>query len=89
MRSERQNITEGCLGLFVDVREGEGITAILLMFNLFVLLTAYLILKTVRESLILSGSGAEVKSYVAAGQAVLLLLVVPWYGSFASKVFCQ
>jgi len=86
MRSERQNITERCLGLFVDVREGEGITAILLMFNLFVLLTAYLILKTVREALILSGGGAEVKSYVAAGQAVLLLLVVPWYGSFASKV---
>ena len=38
-------------------------TAILLIFHLFVLLTAYLILKTVREALILSGSGAEVKSY--------------------------
>ena len=61
-------------------------TAILLMFNLFVLLTAYLVIKTVREALILSGGGAEVKSYAAAGQALLLLLVVPWYGSFASKV---
>ena len=84
--SEQQNITRRFLGFFADVREGERMTAILLMFNLFVLLTAYLVLKTVRESLILSGSGAEVKSYVAAGQAVLLLVVVPWYGSFASKV---
>ena len=86
MRSERENITEHFLGLFADVREGEGVTAILLMFHLFVLLTAYLILKTVRESLILSAGGAEVKSYAAAGQAVLLLFVIPWYGSFASKV---
>ena len=61
-------------------------TAILLMFNLFVLLTAYLVIKTVREALILSGGGAEVKSYAATGQALLLLLVVPWYGSVASKV---
>jgi len=41
MRSEPRNITEHFLGLFADVREGEGTTAILLMFNLFVLLTAY------------------------------------------------
>jgi ATP:ADP antiporter, AAA family len=86
MSSERRNITERFLGLFADVRAGEGMTAILLMFNLFVLLTAYLVIKTVREALILSGGGAEVKSYAAAGQAVLLLFVVPWYGSFASKV---
>jgi AAA family ATP:ADP antiporter len=86
MRNERRNISERFLGLFADVREGEGMTAILLMFNLFVLLTAYLVIKTVREALILSGGGAEVKSYAAAGQALLLLLVVPWYGSFASKV---
>ncbi|HEY3168276.1 MAG TPA: hypothetical protein VGK57_13655, partial [Candidatus Binatia bacterium] len=86
MRSERRNISERFLGLFADVREGEGATAILLMFNLFVLLTAYLVIKTVREALILSDGGAEVKSYAAAGQALLLLFVVPWYGSFASKV---
>jgi len=86
MRSDWRNITEPVRGLFADVREEEGMTAILLMCHLFVLLTAYLIIKTVREALILSGGGAEVKSYAAAGQAVLLLFVVPWYGSFASKV---
>ena len=58
----------------------------LLMVNLFILLTAYLIIKTVREPLILASGGAEVKSYAAAGQALLLLLVVPAYGFLASKV---
>jgi hypothetical protein len=51
MRGERRNISERLLGLFADVREGEGMTAILLMFNLFALLTAYLVIKTVREAL--------------------------------------
>jgi AAA family ATP:ADP antiporter len=73
------------LRLFTEVRRGEGCTALLLMFDLFLLLTAYLIIKTVREPLILIG-GAEVKSYAAAGQALLLLLIVPLYGWLASKV---
>jgi AAA family ATP:ADP antiporter len=68
------------------VRKGEGWTAILLMLNLFFLLTCYLILKTVREPLILAGGGAEIKSYAAAGQALLLVLVVPAYGFLASRV---
>lgn len=58
----------------------------LLASNVFLLLASYYILKTVRESLILTEGGAEVKSYSAAGQALLLLLVVPAYGAFASKV---
>jgi AAA family ATP:ADP antiporter len=43
-------------------------------------------LKTVREALILSEGGAEVKSYAAGAQAMILLLVVPAYGAFASRV---
>jgi ATP:ADP antiporter, AAA family len=42
-------------------------------------------LKT-REALILSQGGAEVKSYSAAGQAILLLAVLPLFGAFASRV---
>jgi len=72
--------------LFSEVRAGEGSTALLLMFNLFLLLTAYLIIKTVREALILSEGGAVVKSYAAAGQALLLLGIVPLYGFIASRV---
>src|SRR3990172_284428 len=74
------------LSIFAPVRAGEGTTSLLLAANVFLLLASYYILKTVRESLILTEGGAEVKSYSAAGQALLLLLVVPAYGAFASKV---
>ena len=74
------------LALVTDVRAGEGMGALLLAINVFAVLAFYYILKTVRESLILSEGGAEVKSYSSAGQAVLLLFLVPAYGAFASRV---
>jgi ATP:ADP antiporter, AAA family len=74
------------LSIFTDVRPGEGAGVILLALNVFILLGSYYLLKTVREALILSEKGAEVKSYSGAAQAVLLLLVVPAYGMLASKV---
>jgi ATP:ADP antiporter, AAA family len=74
------------LSLFSDVRAGEGFPALLLTINLFLLLTGYLIIKTVREALILSEGGAVVKSYAAAAQALLLLVLVPLYGYVASQL---
>ena len=82
----KKSAVDRLLVLFSDVRAGEGFTALLLMINLFLLLTAYLIIKTVREALILSEGGAVVKSYAAAAQALLLLVVVPSYGYVASRV---
>jgi AAA family ATP:ADP antiporter len=75
------------LGVFSDVRGGEGITALLLMLNMFVLLAAYYLLKTIREPLILNvHGGAEVKSYSGAAIAGLLILLVPLYSAVASRV---
>src|SRR5690349_3965301 len=75
------------LGIFADVRGGEGPTALLLMLNIFLLLAAYYLLKTIREPLILSvPGGAEVKSYSAAATAGLLMLLVPLYSALASRV---
>ena len=74
------------LRLFSDVRAGEGATALLLALNVLLLLCAYYIIKPVREALILSGEGAEVKSYAAAGQALLLLILVPAYGALADRL---
>jgi AAA family ATP:ADP antiporter len=51
----------------------------------FLLLTAYYLLKTVREPLILMEGGAEVKLYARAGQALLMLGVVHFYGELARK----
>ena len=84
--TEHKTVLERFLTTFTEVRAGEGLTAVLLMLYLFLLLTSYLIIKTVREPLILAEGGAVVKSYAAAGQALLLLFIVPAYGSFASKV---
>jgi AAA family ATP:ADP antiporter len=68
------------------VKEGEARTVLLMALNVFLLLTAYYVLKVLREPLILVGGGAELKSYASAGQALLLLLVVPLYGRLASRV---
>ncbi len=75
------------LGVFADVRPGEGVTALLLLLNIFLLLAAYYLLKTIREPLILTvPGGAEVKSYSAAAIAGILIVVVPIYSAVASRV---
>ena len=56
------------------------------MMYLFVLMTAYYIIKPIRESLILGGAGPELKSYAGAAGAVAFLLVVPLYGKIASRL---
>jgi AAA family ATP:ADP antiporter len=73
------------LAVFADVRAGEGLTAVLMLVNIFLLLICYSIIKTVREPLILLGGGAEVRSYAAAGQALLLMGFVPLYSWVASR----
>ena len=80
-----KNNIEKFLNLFTEVREGEGISAILLLLNLFLIFTSYYIMKPVREALILAGGGAEVKSYSSAGQALLFLGIVPLYAGLASR----
>ncbi len=50
------------------------------------LLTSYYVLKVVREALILTEFGAEVKAYASAGQVLLLAAIVPAYGFLAAKV---
>ena len=77
--SDRSSL-ERFLGMFTEVRPGEGKTALLLALNVFLLLMAYYVLKPVREALILGEGSAELKTYMSAGQVVLLAFVVPLYG---------
>jgi AAA family ATP:ADP antiporter len=83
---ERAGLLDRVLRPFTEVRAGEGATALLLALNVFLLLASYYFIKPVREALILSGEGAEVKSYAAAGQAILLLGLVPAYGLLADRL---
>lgn len=61
--------------------------ALLLALNVFVLLTAYYVIKPVREGLILElESGAEYKSYLGGAIAVALVFAVPAYARFSRAV---
>ncbi len=57
----------------------------------FLILTAYYVMKTAREGLILSGGtwglrGDELKTYATGAMAILLVGVVPAYGLLANRV---
>jgi AAA family ATP:ADP antiporter len=93
--NDPRNLLERFLGLFANVRGGEGATVLLLALNVFLLLLAYSIIKPVREALILTSggfrlggvefSGAVKKSITAAGQSLLLLGAVPLYSALAGR----
>jgi AAA family ATP:ADP antiporter len=88
MPTRGKNALERFLRLFADVRANEGARVLLLAANLFVLLFGYYLLKTIREPLILGehGGGAEVKSYAAALQAVLLIGVTIVFSRLAARL---
>ena len=75
------------LRLITDVHQGEAVTALLLTANVFLLLSAYYVIKPVREALILDmASGAEYKSYMSAVIAVSLFVLVPLYGKLVDRL---
>ena len=77
---------ERLLGLFAEVKGGEGVTTILLTLNVFLLICAYYIIRPVRQALILTEGGAEIQSYLSAGLVILLLGVVPLYAFLAARL---
>ena len=81
-----KTLVDRLLGVFSDVRRGEGSHAVLMLVSLFLLMVSYYVLKTVREPLILAGGSAEPKSYAAAAQAGVLMLFVPVYSALANRV---
>src|SRR5689334_13549076 len=81
-----KGMLERLLSPVADVRRGEAAAALLMTLTMFLVLAGYYLLKTAREMFILSEGGAEVKSYSSAGQALLLLFIVPAYSAFASRV---
>ena len=86
MDAKRKPPLAAVLSIFAPVHQEEAFTAFLLMMDLFLLLTAYYIIKPVREALILGGPGAEIRSYAGAGQAMLFWLLLPLYNAYATRV---
>jgi AAA family ATP:ADP antiporter len=84
---ERQkNLLERLLSVFADVRAGEGLITVLLTVNVFLLLAGYSVMKPARDGLILTEGGAELASYSAAAQALLLMVAVPIYGWLGTRL---
>jgi AAA family ATP:ADP antiporter len=78
------------LGIFAKVHAREGVTSLLLMFNIFLILLAYYFIKPVREgwlsvSVIAGLSKIEIKAYSAFGQSLLLLAILPLYSKLAAS----
>jgi ATP:ADP antiporter, AAA family len=89
MNSTRALLRRGLAGLlrpFSKVEPGEVAVVGVMTLAAFLLLTAYYLLKTVREPLILLQGGAEVKLYARAGQAVIMAVFVHFYGELARRV---
>lgn len=84
-------VVDRLLRPFTKVRAGEGVTATLMLVCVFLILSAYYVMKTAREGLILSGGtfglrGDELKTYATGAMALLLIAVVPAYGALANRV---
>jgi ATP:ADP antiporter, AAA family len=71
---------------FSKVEPKEAAIVALMTLASFSLLTAYYLLKTVREPLILLQGGAEVKIYARASQALIMAVFVHFYGELARRV---
>jgi AAA family ATP:ADP antiporter len=76
---------EQFLRLFTEVRPGEGLTAVLMALNIFLILTAYYILKPVREALILGEYSPEMKSYVSSAMVVVLVFALKAYSALTDR----
>ena len=84
--SNKLNSADRFLRLFADVHSGEGVTALLLSSNVFLLLTSYYIIKALRDGLILGEFGAETRSYTSAAIVGVLAIGVPLYGRLVDRV---
>jgi ATP:ADP antiporter, AAA family len=69
----------------VEVRRHERRLVALLTLDVFCLLSAYYVLKIVREPLVLLEGGVVGRNAARGVQAAILLLIVPLYGRLASR----
>jgi AAA family ATP:ADP antiporter len=83
----KPSLVERALSVVTEVRAGEAVPALLLTLNVCLVLTASLILKPVRDGLVLAmESGAEYKSYMGGAIALALVFAVPAYARYSDRV---
>ncbi len=82
---------ERFLCLFTEVRPGEGVTALLMFVNVFLLLCAYYFVKPLREAwlsvaTLLGLEAKEIKAYSTIAQVFVLIPIVAWYGWLSDRL---
>src|SRR5262245_21325913 len=84
------SVLERILRLFTEVRPGEGLTAVVMFANVFLILSAYYFVKPLRDGWIavseISGlSSVEVKAYTSFAQTLVLISAVILYGRLVTR----
>jgi AAA family ATP:ADP antiporter len=74
------------MAIFPRIYPHERTRVLLLSLALFLLLTAYYVLKVLREPLILLTGDAVERNFARGAEAVVLLLVIPAYSALADRV---
>jgi AAA family ATP:ADP antiporter len=83
--SRAPNILYRFLRLFTVIYQGETTKALLLTLNSFLIMFGYYQIKSIREGLLLARHKAELKSYLAIPQALILIFVVWAFAKISSK----
>lgn len=71
---------EKFISLFTTIRPGEGKSVAWLLLHAFLLMCAYYLVRTTRETFILTEGSAALRSYASGIQAALLIFILPLYG---------
>lgn len=82
---DQRSLLDRFLGIFTEVRAGEGGLALAMTSLVFLLLTAYYMMRPVRKALILQEGTAEHESYLYAAMAFLLFFLVQGYAKLVSR----
>jgi AAA family ATP:ADP antiporter len=86
----RLSALERTLHLFTDVRPGEGLTAVIMFADVFLILCAYYFVKPLRDgwiavSAVEGFSSVEVKAYTSFAQSVVLIGAVALYARLVTR----
>jgi len=84
------SLLERGLRLFTEVRPGEGITAVVMFANVFLILCAYYFVKPLRDgwiavSAVQGLSSAEVKAYTSFAQSLVLIGALSLYARLVTR----
>ena len=84
-RNQPASALDRFLRLFTDVRAGEGLTAVLLASNVFVILGSYYMIRPMRDGIVTAEWGPEMPTYLQVANVAVLAVLVPVYGRMADR----